>query len=191
MGKRTKRLMVTAVAGLLAMSLGSAHADVSVSIDNEDGSIVWAVPGLPGPVDAIEVGPFHVDPIQVGPVHAGPVDVPVSAVVGPIEQPSYPDAMTTKITGSATFDSIDGSAVLYQFSAEGVDGETIVVYSGEASRTCGDADENGVTSCTYSFGVPFGMGAGEYTVTVTADQVDPIDPEARQQASESITVTVI
>lgn len=47
MGKRLTRLMVPAMAGLLALSLGTAHADLAVSIDTAEGATVWSLPTLP------------------------------------------------------------------------------------------------------------------------------------------------
>lgn len=49
--KRTFRGMILGVAGLLVLTLTPAHAAVTVSIDAEEGDIVFSLPGLPEGVE--------------------------------------------------------------------------------------------------------------------------------------------
>ncbi|HEX9696258.1 MAG TPA: hypothetical protein VGB64_08080 [Actinomycetota bacterium] len=156
MGKRMMRLMVPALAGMLALSLGTAHAAFGVSIDTAEGATVWSLPTLP----EVEEAPL-----------------------------AYPPEFPTAITGTASFDGTEATAVTFEYLAQAGE-DTIVMYSGEAAVTCGDADENGAVDCTWSADVPFTFGPGDYTVVVTAAQPTE-DPEVYEEVTDSVNVTVL
>jgi hypothetical protein len=49
--KRKFRGIILCVAGVMALAMGTAHADVTVSIDLATGDTIWSLPGLPEGVD--------------------------------------------------------------------------------------------------------------------------------------------
>src|SRR5687767_8785799 len=109
MRKRTIRGLVVGLAGLLVLALGSAHADVSVTIATEDGATVFS---LPAEGDVVQY-PDGIETKVNGTAGFGSTDGTVlyqfSTSSGGDEIPSY--------AGEAALEcNEDGSACTWSFS---------------------------------------------------------------------------
>ncbi|HVL89584.1 MAG TPA: hypothetical protein VM841_05040 [Actinomycetota bacterium] len=159
--------------------------NLNVTIDTPGGRL-WSVPAMPGGLPAQTVGPIRVDSVKVGPVTIGPAEVGVSVTVGPVDGPKYPDAMVENITGTASFDRLDGSGVVVQFIGRNVQGEEVEMYTSPAQITC---DVN--LACTWSLRVPFVLPPGDYRIEATASQANAATSKIRDSKKVTVNATVL